>query len=90
VERLLVLFWRVSRHDLRILWSALRHPARPGWLLPVTIVLGLYALSPFNFAIPLLGAVDDFVLVPLALHWLVKLLPPHLHEAPVSGRTRAL
>jgi uncharacterized membrane protein YkvA (DUF1232 family) len=82
VKRLLVLFWRVSRHDLRILWFALRHPARPGWLLPVTIVLGVYALSPFNFAIPLLGAVDDLVLLPLVVHWLVKLLPPHLRDLP--------
>jgi uncharacterized membrane protein YkvA (DUF1232 family) len=90
VKRLLVLFWRVSRHDLRFLWAALRHPARPGWLLPVTIVLGLYALSPFNFAIPLLGAVDDFVVVPLILHWLVKLLPAHLGEPTVSPRTRPL
>jgi uncharacterized membrane protein YkvA (DUF1232 family) len=53
-------------------------------------VLGLYALSPFNFAIPLLGAVDDFVVVPLILHWLVKLLPAHLGEPTVSPRTRPL
>lgn len=84
MKRLLVLLWRVSRQDLRVLWFALRHPARPGWLWPVTIVLGLYALSPFNFAIPLLGAVDDFVLVPLAVHWLVKLLPLHL-RAPAAS-----
>lgn len=81
MKRLLVLLWRVSRQDLRILWFALRHPARPGWLLPVAIALGLYALSPLNFAIPLLGAVDDFVFVPLLVHWLVKLLPPHVREA---------
>lgn len=81
MKRLLVLLWRVSRRDLRILWFALRHPARPGWLLPAAIVLGLYAASPFNFAIPLLGAVDDLVLVPLVVHWLVKLLPPQVREA---------
>ena len=80
MKRLLILFWRVGRRDLRILWFALRHPARPAWLLPVAVVLGIYALSPFNFAIPLLGVVDDLVLVPLALHWLVKLLPPHLRN----------
>jgi len=81
VKRLLVLFWRISRRDLRVLWFALRHPARPGWLWPVTIVLGLYALMPFNFAIPLLGAIDDFVFVPLVVHWLVKLLPPMLRDS---------
>jgi uncharacterized membrane protein YkvA (DUF1232 family) len=82
VKRLALLFWRISRRDLRVLWFALRHPARPGWLLPVAIALGLYALLPFNFAIPLLGVVDDLVLVPLALHWLVKLLPPTLRDTP--------
>ncbi|GAC1531682.1 MAG: hypothetical protein NVS2B4_11190 [Ramlibacter sp.] len=75
MRRLLVLLWRVSRSDLRVLWLALRSPDRPGWLLPATIFLGLYALAPFNFALPLLGVLDDLVLVPLALHWLVRLLP---------------
>lgn len=84
MKRLLVLFWRVSRRDLRLLWFALRHPARPRWLLPASVVLGLYAASPFNFAIPLLGTVDDLVLVPLIVHWLVKLLPPNVRDsAPV-------
>lgn len=75
MRRLLVLLWRVSRSDLRLLWLALRSPARPRWLLPATLLLGLYALAPFNFALPPLGVLDDFVLVPLALHWLVRLLP---------------
>lgn len=79
MRRLLVLLWRVSRSDLRILWLALRSPARPRWLLPVTVMLGLYALSPFSYAIPVLGILDDFVLVPLALHWLVRRLPPQFH-----------
>jgi uncharacterized membrane protein YkvA (DUF1232 family) len=79
MRRLLILLWRVSRSDLRILWLALRSPARPGWLLPATVMLGFYALAPFNFAIPPLGLVDDFVLVPLLLHWLVGRLPPRFH-----------
>ena len=80
MKRLLVLLWRVSRSDLRVLWFALRSPGRPGWLLPATLFLGLYALAPFNFAIPILGVLDDFVLVPLALHWLVRLLPQQPRE----------
>jgi uncharacterized membrane protein YkvA (DUF1232 family) len=78
MRRLMLLFWRVSRTDLRFLWFALRHPARPGWLLPIAIGLGLYALSPLNFAVPLVGVMDDLVIVPLALHWLLTLLPPAL------------
>jgi len=84
MRRLLVLLWRVSRADLRVLWLALRSPGRPGWLLPATLFLGFYALAPFNFALPILGVLDDFVLVPLALHWLVRLLPQQ--QAPNRQR----
>jgi uncharacterized membrane protein YkvA (DUF1232 family) len=72
--------WRMGRHDLRILWFALRHPGRPAWLTPAALLLGLYVLDPFNFALPLLGFLDDLVIAPLLLHWLVRLLPPHLYR----------
>ncbi|MDQ6628662.1 MAG: hypothetical protein M3Z29_09480 [Pseudomonadota bacterium] len=85
--RRLVRFWRLAGNDFRLLWFALRHPDRPGWLLPASALLGLYALEPMNFAIPLLGVVDDFVLVPLVLHALLKCLPPRIAEA--SARPRA-
>lgn len=78
MSRLLVLFWRISREDLRILWGALRAQQRPAWLLPASLLLLVFALSPLNFAIPMLGLVDDLMLVPLAVHWLVRMLPPHL------------
>ena len=75
MKRLVLLFWRVSRRDLGFLWFALRHPGRPGWLLPAAAVLGLFALSPINIALPLVGVMDDLVIVPLALHWLLQQLP---------------
>ena len=67
--------WRLGRQDLRLLWFALRHRSRPVWLWPGAAFLGLYALDPANFAIPILGLVDDFVVLPLALHFLLKFLP---------------
>ena len=70
--------WRLVASDLRLLWFALWHRSRPIWLWPVTVVLGLYALDPVNFALPLAGIVDDLVLVPLLLHLLVKLLPTEI------------
>lgn len=80
VKKLFLLIWRMSKVDVRLLWFALRHDARPGWLLPATGALVLYALAPFNLAIPVLGAVDDFVLIPLVLHYLLKLLPPPITD----------
>ena len=78
--RRLFLFWRQGGRDLKLLWRALRHPDRPAWLVPATALLALFALEPANFALPLLGAVDDFVILPLALRALLSALPPHLRN----------
>ena len=88
MKRVWLLLWRISRNDLRMLWFFLHHPARPSWLIPVTVLLGLYALSPLNFALPVIGVLDDFVIVPLALHWLLKLMPQHLQEDYARGASR--
>ena len=89
----LLLLWRVARHDLRLLWFALRHPDRPVWLLPAAALLALFALEPANFALPIVGALDDLVLLPIVLHALVGLLPPHVRAAfagasPPAARRR--
>ena len=71
----MLLFWRTARQDLRLLWFALRHPDRPAWLLPITGLLAFFAVEPLNFAIPLVGVIDDFVLLPIVLHMLLGFLP---------------
>jgi len=67
--------WRLARADLGVLWYALWHRQRPLWLWPAVILLIFYALDPFNFVVPLLGIVDDMILLPLILHLIVSLLP---------------
>jgi uncharacterized membrane protein YkvA (DUF1232 family) len=79
--RRLFIFWRQGGRDLKLLWRALRHPDRPAWLLPATVLLAFFALDPLNLAVPLLGAADDLVLLPLALAALARALPPHLRAA---------
>jgi uncharacterized membrane protein YkvA (DUF1232 family) len=79
--------WRLAGSDIRLLWVALRHPNRPSWLLPATLALGLFALEPFNFAIPALGVVDDLFLLPLLLHVLAK-LAAHVTTPTLSSRSR--
>jgi uncharacterized membrane protein YkvA (DUF1232 family) len=69
--------WRLSARDLGALWRALKHPNRPRWLIPASIALAFFALDPLNFAIPFLGIIDDFVLLPLLLRMLVTLAAPH-------------
>jgi uncharacterized membrane protein YkvA (DUF1232 family) len=80
--------WRLSRvcgRDLRLLWFALKHRRRPLWLLPATVMLALYALEPFNFALPLVGIVDDLLILPLVLHVMLRLLPRDIHDGFDGG-----
>lgn len=79
--RRLLRLWRLSRADLGLLWFALRHRRRPAWLWPAVGLMAVYALEPFNFALPALGIVDDLMILPLVLHVLVKMLPPEIHAS---------
>ena len=74
--------------DAAILWFALRHPARPAWLRPALAVLALYVLSPVDLVpdvLPVFGLIDDLVLVPLAMAWLVRLLPESLRRSQAEA-----
>jgi len=69
------------RRDGRLFWFALRHPDAPRWLKPAAFGLVLYAISPLDLIpdfIPGVGLVDDVVLIPLAVHLILKCLPPHI------------
>ncbi len=80
----LPLLWTVMRGDARQLWFALRHPQAPGWLKLGTLMIVLYVLSPIDLIpdfIPVIGFLDDIVLVPLAIRWLLKRLPLHIAHA---------
>lgn len=86
----LTLLWTVLRGDARQLWFALRHPAAPGWLKLGAVAIVLYVLSPVDLlpdVLPFVGVVDDIVLVPLAIRWLLKRLPPEI--AAAAARRRA-
>lgn len=76
-----VLLWRVFRVDARRLWFALRHPAAPAWLKIGTALIVLYVLSPIDLipdAIPVIGWIDDLVIVPFAIRFLLDRLPAHI------------
>jgi uncharacterized membrane protein YkvA (DUF1232 family) len=87
----LTLLWTVLRGDARQLWFALRHPLAPSWLKWGTAAIVLYLVSPIDLipdALPFLGAVDDLVLVPLAIRWLLRRLPPEISAASSARRAR--
>ena len=75
------LIWSLARGDARLLWRALKHPRSPRWLMPATLLLVAYVLSPVDFIpdfIPLLGVVDDLVLLPLVIRFMLGRLPADL------------
>lgn len=86
--------WVLVKGDARELWHALRHPDAPAWLKVGTALLAVYLVSPLDIvpdAIPLLGVVDDLVLIPTAIRWMLKRLPAHVRaearrRAGVSSR----
>ncbi len=81
----LSMLWVLVRGDARTLWFALRHPQAPRWLKVGTALLALYLVSPIDLipdlAVPFFGLVDDLVLIPAAIRWMLNRLPPHVREA---------
>jgi len=72
---------RALGSETRALWLAARHPDTP-WSarLLIALVAG-YALSPLDLIpdfIPVLGYLDDLVLVPLGLALAIRLVPPQV------------
>lgn len=84
----LSLLWTVIRGDARLLWRALRHPLAPGWLKPAVALIVLYGLSPIDLipdVVPFLGVMDDVVLIPLAIRFILNRLPQRLRDE-LEGR----
>ncbi len=76
------------RRELAILWRAFLAPGTPVWLKGLMLLVPLYLLSPLDFipdTIPLLGWLDDLVVIPLLVSWIVSLLP---QAAPQPTRPR--
>lgn len=74
------------RRELATLWRAFLAPETPVHLKALMLLVPAYLLSPIDLIpdfIPLLGWVDDFVIVPLLVSWIFKLLP---QPAPVRER----
>lgn len=86
MKRIFALWRVVAGQDLRLLWFAIRHEQRPAWLLPGLAVLGLFAFEPLNVAVPVLGVVDELVLLPLLLHGMTKMLPVHVQHGFAHAR----
>ena len=82
--------WLVVKGDAKRLWYALQHPDAPRWLKGGTALLLLYLVSPIDLipdVIPVFGLLDDVIIIPAAIRWMLKRLPAHVREH-VDGRAK--
>jgi uncharacterized membrane protein YkvA (DUF1232 family) len=82
---------RRLKREVYALWLAAKDPRTPWYARLVVALVVAYALSPLDLIpdfIPVLGLVDDLVLVPLGIALAVKLIPGNvLDEARAAADT---
>lgn len=72
---------RLIMRDAKVLWIAARDPRTPRAAKAVMGLVAAYALSPVDIIpdfIPLIGWLDDFLIVPLGIRYAMKLIPKDL------------
>lgn len=69
---------RAVKRDTLTIWLAARHPRTPWYARLLAVLVVGYAFSPIDLVpdfIPVLGYLDDLLLVPLGLVLVIRLLP---------------
>lgn len=80
---------RAIRRDAVALYFAARDPRVPWPVKVLAIAIAAYALSPIDLipdVIPVLGYLDEVILLPLAIAGITRLIPPAIMA---EHRTRA-
>jgi len=74
---------KALKRDVVALWIAARDPRTPWYAKVVAAAVAAYALSPVDLIpdfVPVLGYLDDLILVPLGIALAVRLIPPTLMD----------
>jgi len=82
---------RQLRRDVHAIYLAARDPRMPWYAKAWALVIAAYAVSPIDLIpdfIPVLGHLDDAILVPLGVLLALRLIPPEL-LADHRGRAEA-
>lgn len=80
---------RVARRDVLAVYFAARDPRTPFGVRLLALAVTAYALSPIDLIpdfIPILGQLDDLVIVPIGLSLVARLLP---EEVMADARRKA-
>jgi uncharacterized membrane protein YkvA (DUF1232 family) len=82
---------RSLKHDVRALYSASRDPRVPLHAKLLIALIVAYALSPIDLIpdfVPVLGYLDDLVLIPLGVTAAIRMIPPDVlaeHRAAAAA-----
>lgn len=86
---------RGLKRDVLAVYLAARDPRTPWYARAAALCVAAYALSPIDLIpdfVPVLGYLDDIILVPLGLLLVIRLIPPEVmaeHRATVAARQTA-
>ncbi len=72
---------RLIKRDAHALYLAARDPRVPWYAKALAIAVAAYAASPIDLIpdfIPIVGYLDDLIIVPLGIALVVRLIPPAL------------
>lgn len=70
---------RGVKQDVHAIYLAARDPRTPWFAKALALVVAAYALSPIDLIpdfIPVIGYLDDLILVPLGVMLVIRLVPP--------------
>jgi uncharacterized membrane protein YkvA (DUF1232 family) len=79
----------ILKRDVMTLWFACRDPRTPWYARVLTMLIVAYALSPIDLIpdfIPVLGYLDELILMPVGIYLVMKLVPA---EALADARAKA-
>lgn len=74
---------RTVKRDAHALWLAARDSRVPWYVKIVALAVAAYALSPIDLIpdfIPIIGYLDDLIIVPLGIMIVVRMIPPELMQ----------
>lgn len=84
------------RREVLTLWFCARHPRTPLAAKLLAALVAAYALSPIDLIpdfIPVVGHLDDAIIIPLGIWLAIRLIPPavlaELRERVISGQAAA-
>jgi len=77
--------WRAWAQELKAqlltLWFARSHPDTPWYAKALAVLVAAYAFSPIDLIpdfIPVIGYLDDLIIVPLGIWLALRLIPRHV------------